>query len=85
MATPNVVNLAAKLFALDPSLTPAQVIELIKQGATTSDDGRRHLIDEKRSVAGNQDRICFNERSPCLPNTTKPAILSGALPGASVH
>jgi subtilisin family serine protease len=51
MATPNVVNLAAKLFALDPSLTPAQVIELIRRGATTSEDGRRHLIDEKRSVA----------------------------------
>jgi subtilisin family serine protease len=50
MATPNVVNLAAKLFALDPSLTPSQVIELIRQGATTSDDGRRHLIDEQRSV-----------------------------------
>jgi len=51
MASPNVVNLAAKLFALDPSLTPAKVIDLIKQGATASDDGRRHLIDEKRSVA----------------------------------
>jgi subtilisin family serine protease len=51
MASPNVVNLAAKLFALDPSLTPAQVVELIRQGATTSEDGRRHLIDEKRSVA----------------------------------
>ena len=51
MASPNVVNLAAKLFALDPSLTPEQVIDLIKQGATASDDGRRHLIDEKRSVA----------------------------------
>ena len=51
MASPNVVNLAAKLFALDPALTPAQVIELIRQGATASEDGRRHLIDEKRSVA----------------------------------
>ena len=51
MASPNVVNLAAKLFALDPSLTPAQAIELIRKGATTSEDGRRHLIDEKRSVA----------------------------------
>ena len=50
MASPNVTNLAAKLFALDPSLTPAQVIDLIKQGATTSEDGRRHLIDPKRSV-----------------------------------
>jgi subtilisin family serine protease len=50
MASPNVVNLAAKLFALDPSLTPAKVVELIRQGATSSEDGRRHLIDEKRSV-----------------------------------
>jgi subtilisin family serine protease len=50
MASPNVTNLAAKLFALNPSLTPAQVIELIKQGATTSEDGRRHLINPKRSV-----------------------------------
>lgn len=51
MASPNVVNLAAKLFALDPSLTPQQVIALIREGATASEDGRRHLIDEKRSVA----------------------------------
>ena len=51
MASPNVVNLAAKLFALDPSLTPAQVVQLIKDGASTSEDGRRHLIDEKHSVA----------------------------------
>jgi hypothetical protein len=50
-ASPNVVNLAAKLFALDSSLTPAQVIDLIKRGATTSKNGRFHLIDEKRSVA----------------------------------
>ena len=51
MAAPNVANLAAKLFALDPTLTPARVIELIRKGATTSDDGRRHLIDPQRSVA----------------------------------
>ena len=48
MASPNVTNLAAKLFALQPSLTPAQVIDLIKRGSTTSEDGRRHLIDGKR-------------------------------------
>jgi subtilisin family serine protease len=51
MASPNVVNLAAKLIALDPTLTPARTIDLIRQGATTSEDGRRHLIDEKKSVA----------------------------------
>ncbi len=51
MASPNVANLAAKLFALDPSLTPAKVIALIKQGATASPDGRRHLINPKRTIA----------------------------------
>jgi subtilisin family serine protease len=51
MASPNVVNLAAKLVALDPRLTPGQTIHLIVAGATTSKDGRRHNIDPKRSVA----------------------------------
>jgi len=57
MASPNVVNLAAKLFALDPSLTPAQVIDLIRKGASPSEDGRRHLIDEKHSVALLQEQM----------------------------
>jgi subtilisin family serine protease len=51
MASPHVANLAAKLIALDPSLTPVQVIGLIKKGATASDDGRLHLINAKASVA----------------------------------
>jgi subtilisin family serine protease len=51
MASPNVANLAAKLLALAPALTPADVIGLIRDGATTSADGRRRLIDPKRSVA----------------------------------
>jgi subtilisin family serine protease len=51
MASPNVVNLAAKLIAIDPTLTPTQTIKLIRDGATATADGRRHLIDEKRSVA----------------------------------
>jgi subtilisin family serine protease len=50
MASPNTVNLAAKLIALDPELTPVQTIHLIVAGATTSKDGRRHNIDEKQSV-----------------------------------
>jgi subtilisin family serine protease len=50
MASPNTVNLAAKLLALDPKLTPTEVIHLIVGGATASEDGRRHNIDEKRSV-----------------------------------
>jgi subtilisin family serine protease len=51
MASPNVVNLAAKLIALDPKLTPKQTIALMEKGATASDHGRLHLIDPKASVA----------------------------------
>ncbi len=51
MASPNVVNLAAKLIALDPKLTPEQTLALMELGATASPDGRLHLIDERASVA----------------------------------
>ena len=51
MASPNVVNLAAKLIALDPSLTPQETIALIKKGADKSADGRRNLINPKATVA----------------------------------
>jgi subtilisin family serine protease len=51
MSAPMVTNLAAKLIALDPSLTPQQTIGLIRAGATSSAGGRIHNIDPKRSVA----------------------------------
>lgn len=51
MASPNVANLAAKLIAVKPDLTPEQVIALIKAGATPSADGRRRNIDGKASLA----------------------------------
>jgi Subtilase family len=51
MASPEVANLAAKLIAIDPKLTPAQTIALIQRGATPSSDGRRHNIDPKASIA----------------------------------
>jgi subtilisin family serine protease len=50
MAAPMVTNLAGKLIALDPSLTPQQTIALIRSGATASNGGRIHNIDPKRSV-----------------------------------
>jgi subtilisin family serine protease len=50
MASPNTVNLAAKLLALDPALTPPQVIKLIVDGASVSADGRRRNIDPNHSV-----------------------------------
>jgi hypothetical protein len=51
MASPNVANLAGKLFALDPKLTPVQVRALIVNGATLSDDGKRKLMNQKKSLA----------------------------------
>jgi hypothetical protein len=51
MSAPQVTNLAAKLLALHPELTPEQVIDLIVRGATPSADGRLHLINPKASVA----------------------------------
>jgi len=51
MASPGVANLAAKLIALEPRLTPTQTIDLIVKGASASEDGRRHNIDPKKSVA----------------------------------
>ena len=50
MAAPNVANLAAKLLALRPGLTVAQVIDLIRRGAEKSADGRINLINPQRSV-----------------------------------
>lgn len=51
MAAPQVTNLAAKLFALKPSLTPAECSALIKKGATPSADGKLLLIDPRNIVA----------------------------------
>jgi subtilisin family serine protease len=51
MASPNATNLAAKLLALDPRLTPEKVIKLMIDGSTPSEDGRRHNLDPKQSVA----------------------------------
>jgi subtilisin family serine protease len=50
MAAPQVTNLAGKLFAVDPALTPEKAKELILAGATLSGDGKRKLIDEKRTL-----------------------------------
>ena len=50
MSSPNVANLAGKLLALDSSLSVQQVIELIKEGCDTSNDGRITLINPKASI-----------------------------------
>ena len=48
MASPNVANLAGKLFAMRPELTPVQVKELILKGAEKN--GRVNLINPKKSL-----------------------------------
>lgn len=52
MAAPNVANLAGKLLALDPSLTPHQIIYLIKRGADEKEFGAHKylLINPRRTV-----------------------------------
>ena len=50
MAAPQVTNLAAKLLAIKPELTPTEIIALLRDGADTSNDGRRHLMNSRRSV-----------------------------------
>jgi len=51
MASPETTNLAAKLFALDPQLTPAQVIDLIKGGLEINPNDRRILLlNPKKSI-----------------------------------
>lgn len=57
MAAPNVTNLAAKLIALDSSLTPADVVKLIRDGSDLSSDGKFRLINPKRSVELLQARM----------------------------
>jgi subtilisin family serine protease len=52
MSSPQVANLAAKLLAVRPSLTPSEVISLIDKGAEPSDeDPRIKLINPKKSLA----------------------------------
>lgn len=50
-AAPQVTNLAAKLLALNPKLTTAEVVDLIRDGADTGNDTRLSLINPKRSLA----------------------------------
>lgn len=49
-AAPAVVNLAGKLLALDPRLTPEEVIHLIVDGGIATSDGQRRNINPQRSI-----------------------------------
>ena len=50
MASPQVVNLAAKILAVDPKLKPTEVIEIIRSTANKTADGRRFLVNPKDAL-----------------------------------
>jgi subtilisin family serine protease len=53
MSSPNVANLAGKILAAKPELTPAEVIALIKKGVTPVPEAKKSipLIDPKRTLS----------------------------------
>jgi subtilisin family serine protease len=51
MAAPQVTNLAGKMFSVNPKLTPAEVIAIIRETADKTSDGRRTLINPAKAVA----------------------------------
>ncbi|MEP7274812.1 MAG: S8 family serine peptidase [Betaproteobacteria bacterium] len=50
MASPQVANLAGKVLAVNPAMTPAEVIALIRSTADKTADGRRALVNPKKAV-----------------------------------
>ncbi|MDO8541089.1 MAG: S8 family serine peptidase [Opitutaceae bacterium] len=50
MAAPNVVNLVAKLLALNPKLTVPELVDLIQRGSERSANGRINLMNPKRTI-----------------------------------
>ncbi len=50
MASPQVLNLAAKILAVNPRLKPVEVIEIIRSTADKTADGRRTLINPKKAL-----------------------------------
>ena len=51
MASPQVVNLAAKILAVNPKLEPSRVIDIIRSTSEKTPDGRRMLINPKKALA----------------------------------
>jgi len=50
MASPQVANLAGKILAVNPQLSPKEVITLIRDTAEKTADGRRTLVNPKKAV-----------------------------------
>ena len=75
MAAPQVTNLAAKLLAIDPKLSPLQIITLIRDGSDASDDGRRHLMNPKRSIELLESGKTTLSNIP-IPGNPKPQLMT---------
>lgn len=50
MSSPQVTNLAAKLLAVNPKLTPVELVGIITSTAETTSDGRRVLVHPARAM-----------------------------------
>ncbi len=51
MASPQVANLAAKMLAVNPKLTPVKLIAIIRDTADKTADGRRMLMNPAKAIA----------------------------------
>lgn len=61
MAAPQVTNLAAKIVAVNPSLKPKDVINIIRTTAEKTADGRRTLINPKKAVDAAMKSVASTE------------------------
>ncbi|MEO8848369.1 MAG: S8 family serine peptidase [Casimicrobiaceae bacterium] len=50
MASPQVANLAGKLLAIDPQLSPRELVDVIVGTADKTPDGRRTLVNPRRAL-----------------------------------
>jgi hypothetical protein len=57
MAAPAVTNLAAKLLAVDPALTPVQLIDVMERNADPGNGDDIKLLNPRRSVAAVQNLL----------------------------
>jgi subtilisin family serine protease len=54
MAAPQVANLAGKMLAVNPALTPTDLIRIIVETGDRSADGRRNLMHPKKALAASR-------------------------------
>jgi hypothetical protein len=57
MSAPQVANLAGKMLAVNPKLTPVELIAIIRQTAEKTADGRRILMHPAKALAAAQSSM----------------------------